>query len=85
MSKKIYIKEAVGVIKEWGVDCDNFDAHNYRQYMLGIECTNYFLECLKIVVDLGFKYHKRNSTIGCPYWCTTGGIGGCLKENPPTR
>ena len=62
MAKEISVKEAVKVIKEWGVDCDNYVAHTYRQYMYGgdpcdnsMECANYFIECLKLVCYLGIK------------------------------
>ena len=64
--KGISIEEAVGVIKEWGVDCDNFVAMKYCQSMHGgepsdnsIELSEYFLECLKIVCDLGIKAHAQ--------------------------
>ena len=62
---KISIDEAIGVIKEWGVDCDNFVANNYRQTMQGgdpsdnsIALSEYFLNCLKMVCDLGIKSHN---------------------------
>ena len=62
MDKDISIKEATGVIKEWGVDCDNFVAHNYSQSLHNgnpsdnsQELAQYFLACLKIVCDLGIK------------------------------
>ena len=58
----ISTEEAVEVIKEWGVDCDNFVAHNYSHRMVSggptdnsIELGEYFLKCLKIVTDLGLQ------------------------------
>ena len=58
----IEVEKAIETIKEWGVDCDNFVACNYQQtifagdpYDNSQECADYFLECLKIVVELGLK------------------------------
>jgi len=62
MDKKISTEEAVNIIKEWGVDCDNFVAMNCKQSMVSgdpndnsIELSEYFSECLKIVCSLGIK------------------------------
>lgn len=62
---EISVDEAIGVIKEWGVDCDNFVAHNYRQFLIGgeptdnsIDLSEYFSKCLKTVCDLGINYHN---------------------------
>jgi len=64
-SKKVSIEEAISVIGEWGVDCDNFVACNHRQFLVGgdptdnsIELSEYFLKCLKLVCDLGIKTHN---------------------------
>ena len=63
--KEVSIEEAVKTINEWGVDCDNFVAHNYRQSLVSgeptddsVELSEYFLNCLKVVCDLGIKSHK---------------------------
>ena len=60
--KNITAEEAASVIKEWGVNCDNFVACNCRQTMYGgnphdnsIEIGEYFSKCLKIVADIGIK------------------------------
>ena len=62
MEKEISIKEATEVIKEWGVNCDNFVAHNYSQSLHNgnpsdnsQELAQYFLACLKLVCNLGIK------------------------------
>lgn len=56
------LMEAVEVIKEWGVDCDNFVAMNFKNRMVGgdvddnsMELSEYFQDCLKIVTDFGIK------------------------------
>lgn len=61
-------EEAIKTIKEWGVDCDNFIANNYVQYLQdgdpydnSHECADYFLECLKIVCDLGIKANETQN------------------------
>lgn len=63
---KITQEEAIKTIKEWGVDCDNYVAHNYKQYLVGgepydtsQECADYFLECLKIVTGLDLKSNPQ--------------------------
>ena len=63
---KVSIEEAIGVINEWGVDCDNFVAHNYRQYMNGgnpsddsMEKAQYFMECLRLVCNLGIEAYNN--------------------------
>lgn len=62
---EILKETAIGVIKEWGVDCDNYVACNYHQYLHdGVssdnsrECADYFLGCLRIVIDLGLQREK---------------------------
>jgi len=68
MKKEISDNEAVKVIEEWGVDCDNFVAHKCKQFMTGgepndnsIELGDYFLGCLRVVCGIGIKAH--NNTI----------------------
>ena len=60
-------EEAIKVIKEWGVDLDNFVAVNFENFMVGgdvgdnsFDLCNYFLKCLKIVTDLGIKSRADN-------------------------
>ena len=68
--RTISLDEAVGVIKEWGVDCDNFVAHNYHPVMFGgeptdnsVEMGEYFLHCLRKVCDLGINAQSDKETI----------------------
>ena len=63
---KISIGEAIYIIKEWGVDCDNYVAQNYKQYLVGgeptdnsIQLSEYFLKCLKTACDLGIKAYNK--------------------------
>ena len=63
---RISTDEAIGIIKKWGVDCDNFVACNYHQIMVGgylsdnsQECADYFLECLRIVTAIAIKKSKN--------------------------
>jgi len=63
---KVSTDEAIKTITEWGVDCDNFVAHTYTQMMNGgdptdnsQECADYFVECLRIVCDLGIQSHDE--------------------------
>lgn len=62
MKKDISIKEAIKVITEYGINEDDFIAINVRYSISNgdpddnsIELSEYFEECLKIVVDLGLK------------------------------
>ena len=67
MNKEIKISEAVNVIEEWGIDCDNFVANMVNYYSINggdpddnsIELGEYFLSCLKTVCDLGIKTYKE--------------------------
>ena len=65
----ISIDEAVGVIKEWGVDCDNFVSVHYQQKLYGgepsdnsMECAQYFHTCLTMVCNLGIKAHNQKDS-----------------------
>lgn len=65
-------KEAFETIKEWGVDVDNFVAHNCQNTMCGgdvsdnsIELSDYFMDCLKIVTNAGIvAWENKASGIG---------------------
>ena len=71
MNKEISTKTAVATIEEWGVDCDNFVAHNSRQFLVNgepsdnsIEVGEFFLGCLAIVCALGIEvYHKIRANV----------------------
>jgi hypothetical protein len=65
--KEIPVKEAIKIINEWGVNCDDFVAHNYRQFLVdgdptdnSIDLSEYFLKCLEIVCGLGIKSHNQS-------------------------
>ena len=66
----IPVKEAIKLIKGWGVNEDDFIAHNVHYTLCGgepndnsIELSKYFQECLKIVVSLGLKYGENQEVM----------------------
>ena len=74
---KISTSVAIKTIKEWGVDCDNFVAQNFKQTFIGgeandnsISLSEYFLECLKIVTNLGLQCQaQQNNSAGANEKC----------------
>ncbi len=66
MAKEITLEEARSVIKEWGIDSDNYSCVNLKQYMHGgdasdnsIQTHGYHQKCLQIVVDAGLSEPKE--------------------------
>ena len=63
MENKITLKEAIGIISDFGIDSDNFIQSNFKQFLNhsgdaddnSIDLHYYHTQCLKMVVNEGIK------------------------------